>query len=147
MPQVPEFNLEGYWSRAFPTLFPTGAGEYLASRQQWLTLGQCSKHLIRYRDGRFAQHPRFRYFALNTRMRWRALETDRVFIKQRIGENHLSVEELKEMVNRGETSFASRVMRCSSSLHGARQNWCTQRLNLAAMQEALGMPTIFFTLS
>ena len=80
-------------------------------------------------------------------MRWRALETGRVFVKQRIGENHLSVEEPKEMVNRGETSFASRVMRFSSSLHGTRQYWCTQRLNLAAMQEALGMPTIFFTLS
>ena len=80
-------------------------------------------------------------------MRWRALETGRVFVKQRIGENHLSVEEPNEMVNRGETSFASRVMRFSSSLHGTRQYWCTQRLNLAAMQEALGMPTIFFTLS
>ena len=144
---IDEFNSEGYWSRAFPTLFPTGAGEYLAPRQRRLTLGQYSKHLIRYRDGRFAQHPRFRYFALNTMMRWRALETGRVFVKQRIGENHLSVEEPKEMVNRGDTSFASRVMRFSSSLHGTRQYWCTQRLNLAAMQEALGMPTIFFTLS
>ncbi len=97
---IDEFNSEGNWSRAFPTLFPTGAGEYLAPRQRRLTLGQYSKHLIRYRDGRFVQHPRFRYFALNTMMRWRALETGRVFVKQRIGENHLSVEELKDMVNR-----------------------------------------------
>ena len=51
------------------------------------------------------------------------------------------------MVNRCETLFAFQVMRFSSSLHKTRQYWCTQRLNLAAMQEALGMPTIFFTLS
>ena len=50
------------------------------------------------------------------------------------------------MVNQGETSFASRLMRVSSSLYGTRQCWSTQRLNLAAMQEAIGMPTIFFTL-
>ena len=68
-------------------------------------------------------------------------------VKQRIGENQMSVEELKNMINRGETLFASRVMRFSSSLHGTRQYCCTQRLNLTAMQETLGMPTIFFKLS
>ena len=69
-----------------------------------------------------------------------------MLVKQRIGENHLSLEELKDMVNRGYTSFAYPVMRFSSSLHGTRQYWCTQKLNLAAMHKALGMPTVFFTL-
>ena len=64
-----------------------------------------------------------------------------MFVKQVIGENHLSLEKLKEMVNRGETLFACRKMRYSSSLHGTKQYWCTQKLNVAAMQEALGMLT------
>ena len=66
---VDEFNSKGYWSRAFSTLFPTGAVEYLTPRQRRITLGQYSKHLICYHDGRFAQHSRFRYFSLNTMMR------------------------------------------------------------------------------
>lgn len=38
------------------------------------------KHLMLYSDGRFARHPCFRYFALNTEMCWRALQAGRVYI-------------------------------------------------------------------
>ena len=34
-----------------------------------VTLGYYLKHLMMYSDGRFARHPCFRYFALNTEMR------------------------------------------------------------------------------
>ena len=57
---VDEFKSEGYFTRAFPTLFPTSVGEFLASRQRSVKLGQYFKHLMRHYDGRFAQHPRFR---------------------------------------------------------------------------------------
>ena len=75
---ISEFTTEGYWTQAFPTLFPTGAGDFRSPRVRSVTLADYLKHLMRYKDGRFAQHPRFRYFALNTLMRWRALETSRV---------------------------------------------------------------------
>ena len=65
---VNEFNTEGYMSCAFPTLFPTGAGDFLAPRERVVTVGNYFKHLIRCDDGRFARHPHFRYFALNTEM-------------------------------------------------------------------------------
>ena len=35
---VNEFNMEGYMSCAFPTLFPTGAGDFLAPRERVVTL-------------------------------------------------------------------------------------------------------------
>ena len=35
-----------------------------------------------YADGRFARHPRFRYFALNTELRWRALQAGRIYVRQ-----------------------------------------------------------------
>ena len=144
---IDEFKSEGYWSRSFPTLFPTWDAEYLAPRHRRNTLGQFLKHLILYEDGRFAQHARFRYFPLNTMLTWRAKETGCVFVKQRIGDNHISVEELKDMVNQGQSSFASKVIRLGSSLHGSKQYWLSQRRNLMAMEEALGMPLIFFTMS
>ena len=37
---IDEFNSEGYWSSAFPTLFPKGDAEYLAPRHRRITLGQ-----------------------------------------------------------------------------------------------------------
>ena len=79
---INKFNMEGYFTRAFPTLFPTGAAEFLAPRIHRITIGNYFKHLIMYDDGRFAKHCRFRYFALNTEMRWRALQTGRIYVHQ-----------------------------------------------------------------
>ena len=66
---INEFTTDGYMSCAFPTLFPTGAADYLAPRQRSVTIGNYFKHLMLYQDQWFAKHPRFRYFALNTEMR------------------------------------------------------------------------------
>ena len=64
-----ESHSEGYITLAFPTLFPTGAADFTAPRMRPVTLGYYLKHLMMYSDGRFARHPRFRFFALNTKMR------------------------------------------------------------------------------
>ena len=61
-----EFTTEGYFSCAFPTLFPTGAGDFSGQRQNQVTIGNYFKHLMMYDDNRFA---------LNTEMRWRTLQT------------------------------------------------------------------------
>ena len=76
-----EFISEGYISCAFPTLLPTGDADFLAPRQRAVTVGNYFKHLLRNEDGRFAKRSRFRYFALNTEMRWRALQNGRIYIK------------------------------------------------------------------
>ena len=79
---INEFTTEGYFTCAFPTLFPTGAADFLGQRQNQVTIGIYFKHLMMYDDGRLAKHPRFRFFALNTEMRWHALQTGRVYVKQ-----------------------------------------------------------------
>lgn len=95
---VNEFTSEGYFSCSFPTLFPTGAAEFLGARINNVTIGNYFKHLLLYDDGRFAKHCRFRYFALNTEMRWRALQTGRVYVRQNLEDAHLSVEQLRDMI-------------------------------------------------
>ncbi|MBA4719395.1 MAG: hypothetical protein HRO68_09990 [Nitrosopumilus sp.] len=140
-----EFTTEGYISCAFPTLFPTGAGEFLAPRQNLITCGNYFKHLLRYGDGQFAKHPRFRYFALNTMFRWRALQTGRIYINKHPKDARLTLDELRDMVGHEGDSFASRVLHYASSLRGTNQYWYKQRGNLIAMVDALGMPTVFFT--
>ena len=98
---INEFTTEGYFSCAFPTLFPTGAGDFSGQRQNQVTIGNYFKHLMMYDDNRFAKHPRFRFFAFNTEMRWRALQTGRVYVKQHPGDAQLSLDELRDMVGRG----------------------------------------------
>ncbi|KAF8193196.1 hypothetical protein K438DRAFT_1761902 [Mycena galopus ATCC 62051] len=58
---------------AFPLLFPTGKANFAASRNIKVTMmevSQCTHttkwaaHLMWFKDGRFAHHPQFRYWAL-----------------------------------------------------------------------------------
>ncbi len=57
------------------TLFPTDAIDFITPRLCAVTVGNYFKHLMMYEDSRLARHLRFCYFALNTEMRWHALQT------------------------------------------------------------------------
>jgi hypothetical protein len=56
-------------SWAFPGLFPRGQAEYVTPRLRNVPYAEYIRHLILYKDMRFAQHPRFRYVVFNTLMR------------------------------------------------------------------------------
>ena len=142
---INEFSTEGYISCAFPTLFPTGAADFLAPRPLAVTIGNYFKHLMMYADSRFARHPRFRYFALNTEMRWRALQAGRIYVRQHPHDAQLSVDELREMIGREGEIFSNRVLHYATSMRGTRQYWFKQRSRLIAMVDTLGLPTVFFT--
>lgn len=142
---INEFRTEGYISSAFPSLFPTGAADYLAPRQVTVTAGNYMKHFMMFHDCRFARHPRFRYFALNSEMRWRALQCGNVYVRRHPDDARLTVEELRDMVGREGDTFSNKVLRYASSLRGTRQYWFKQRSHLIAMVDTLGLPTVFFT--
>lgn len=73
MPVVRGTPLSEYGSNiaisAFPTLFPTGRGGFDEPRQHKVTEKDWANYLLQLRGGRFARHPRFRYWALNTILR------------------------------------------------------------------------------
>ena len=109
-------------SCAFPSLFPTGAADFVAPRPRTVTIGNYFKHLMQYHDGRFAKHPRFRYFALNTEMRHRALQTGRIYVRQNPHDDHLSIDELRDMIGREGEVFSNRVLHYASGLRGTRSS-------------------------
>ena len=142
---INEFNTEGYISCAFPTLFPTGAADFVAPQPTAVTIGNYFKHLLKYDDGRFARHPQFRYFALNIEMCWRALQAGRIYVRQHPHDARMSVEELRDMVGREGEAYSNCVLHYVASLQGTRQYWFKQRSRLITMVDTLGLPTIFFT--
>ena len=75
-------------------------------------------------------------------MRWRALQTGRIYVHQNPNDDHLSIEELRDMVGREAESFSSQVLHYAASLRGTRQYWMRQRSRLVAMVDTLGMPTV-----
>ena len=98
-----------------PSSSPPGAADFVAPRQHVVTAGNYFKHLMMYHDGRFARHPRFRYFALNTEMRWRALQSGRIYVRQHPNDAHLIADELRDMVGREGEVFSNRVLHYASS--------------------------------
>ena len=98
-----------------------------------------------YRDGRFARHPRLRYFALNTEMRHRALGAGQIYVKQNTTDAQLTVQELRDMVSIGGEAFSRRVLHYTTSLRGTHSFWFKQRSRLISMIDTLGLPTVFFT--
>ena len=137
-----EFTTDGYFTCAFPTLFPIGAGEFLRQRPVQVTMCNYFKYLMLYDNGCFARHPRFRFFALNTEMRHRAVQTGRVYVHQHPGDGQLSLNELRDMVGRqGRPS----PVQCCPMLPVCVAYWQRQRNLLLCMVDTLGLPTIFFT--
>ena len=72
----------GYMTMAFPTLFPDSSGDFYQPRLRKIDLGDYFKHLLRFHCGRFAQHRRFPWFALNALQRARTHSCLNVFVKQ-----------------------------------------------------------------
>ena len=128
---INEFYTDGYITCAFPTLLPTGTADFTALCEHQVTIGNYFKHLMLYKDERFAKHPRFfRYFALNTEMHWHTLQTGRIYVQQHPHDAHLSVAELRYMIDQGSEPFSSRVQHFACTLCGTRSYWYRQRSRL-----------------
>ena len=78
-----EFNRsQPLLSLAFPTLFPYGVAEFVTPRIRQVKYADYVEHLIKYHDGRFAHHPRFRYVVFNTLMRLQVNKKSTYFVNK-----------------------------------------------------------------
>ncbi|CAB4043659.1 Hypothetical predicted protein, partial [Paramuricea clavata] len=118
-------------------------------------LQEIIKHLLKFAefiDGkwvyRFANHPRFSYWAFNMIHRKRILQQSGIFIKQNPGEAHLTIDELREMAaSDNSTLLMSKVSRYIGNIAGTNAYWNKVRKELKAMITNVGAPTLFFTFS
>lgn len=103
--------------------------------------------MLRYSDGRFSRHRRFAWFAFNTIQRARAAEHSKTYVRQEVGEGHLTVEDLRTMIEEGDGALAGRMMRYGRQLRGTRAYWATRRAELTDMIDVIGTPHLFITFS
>ncbi|KAK3909608.1 ATP-dependent DNA helicase pfh1 [Frankliniella fusca] len=143
---INEFKTPGYVAMAFPTLFPTGQADLRNPREFSISPKKYFQHLLRYHDDRFAKHPRFRYFALNSIMRWTALSNGGIFVRKNSNFKNMNAEQLKEELE-NDPSLIKKLMFYNSNLQGTRSFWYSKGQELLSMVEQLGLPTLFFTLS
>ena len=151
-----EYQISHLATMAFPTLFPDGQGD--PTNQGLLRdvpLQERIKHLLKFAeiiDGkwvyRFANHPRFSYWAFNMIQRKRILQQSGIFLKQNPGEAHLTIDELREMATSNNANlFMSKVSRYVGNIAGTSSYWNRVREDLKAIITNVGAPTLFFTFS
>lgn len=75
------------------------------------------RHLISYKDQRFANDPRFRFFALNSVMRWTALRGGSLYVKHHQELQGKTVKELKSMLAEN-PSLVKQIMCYGTKLRG-----------------------------
>lgn len=101
---INEYNTEGLFDMAFPTLFLRGEVDWLQPRMRNVHLHEYAKHLLRYSDNRFGRHPRFRYFLHNIIMRHHAQASSTVFVKKNMADLPTTIDELREHLQNLPTS-------------------------------------------
>ncbi|KAK3926425.1 Peroxynitrite isomerase THAP4, partial [Frankliniella fusca] len=145
---ISEFDVEKYdITEAFPTLFPQGECCLSDSRRSKpVSSINYFQHLMRFHDKRFGRHPRFRYFALNSIMRWWAIRDGGVFVQKNPEITNMTMNELKKKI-KDNPSWLNKIMGQSGKLRGTRAFWYARGRELISMVEQIGLPTVFFTLS
>ncbi|KAK4699420.1 ATP-dependent DNA helicase PIF1, partial [Phenoliferia sp. Uapishka_3] len=132
---------------AFPFLFPTGVGDLNAYRTHAVTDQDWFKHVMKARDGRFAQHPRFRYYILNMCLRWQAKKISKYYCKRHKADKVMTLSELRALLKGPATRLADRISRSADPIKGTRPYWMKKRSQLESMIVAHDTPHVFITLS
>lgn len=80
---IAEFNTtQPVLSWTFPTLHPRGEADSLNPRLRSVSFHDYIQHLLKFHDGRFARHPRWRYVVFNTLMRKQSSQRAGFFVRK-----------------------------------------------------------------
>lgn len=113
-------------------------------------MAEWAEHLLWYRDGRFAKHPYFKFVIHNMIMRKRALEKSSFIVKQKLGDQHFTIDELKKLIENGDSSVSEKILYFSGDLRGTSQYWGQRAKELRSLvqykiNEGMGLPSFFTT--
>ena len=136
------------FAMAFPTLYPTGQADFNTPRLRKVDLNDYAQHLMRFHDGRFGRHPRWRFFVFNILMRRKANSSARFYVSKASGLKDLSRDELAEALLADE-GLLPQIVRQGSDLTGTRPYWKNKSNSLQAQARFLSpsMSPVFVTFS
>jgi ATP-dependent DNA helicase PIF1 len=139
---------ERIFAMAFPTLFPTGDADFNTSRSRSVSLKDYAQHLLRWKDGRFGRHPRFRFLIFNIYMRQQASSTARFYVSKASGISGLTLDQLTEALDT-DVGLLPQIVRQGASLIGTRPYWRNKSNDLLAQARFLSQTTspVFITFS
>ncbi|XP_053391813.1 uncharacterized protein LOC128554571, partial [Mercenaria mercenaria] len=146
-----EFTTQFFFTLAFPCLFPYGSGDFHINRPRTCSsLADWAEHLLWYLDGRFASHQYFKFVVHNMIMHKSAIEKGNFIVRQQLGDQHITVSNLKDSIKNGDDTLSKKIVYLSATLRGTSQYWAQRAKELQALthyniSKGLGLPSIFAT--
>lgn len=95
------------------------------------TLADWAEHMLKFHDGRFGMHSRFRFLVFNIIMRQRGRDRTGFFVKQHPELNILDIDDLKEKLAE-DPALLRNIVRSGAPLTGTRPYWRQKGNNLGA---------------
>ena len=142
----------GLFTQTFPWLFPGGLGDFGQFWDKNITVGKWARNLLYYKDGRFAKDKIWCFFALDFSTRKKNQQSGGFFIKTFFKEGPKSLNELKEEIENGNTSWIEQLSYYSQRVIGSPGYWRAKRSEVYSwinhhIEAGHGPPTFFITLS
>lgn len=136
------------FAMAFPTLYPTGCADFRSPRLRKVKLKEYARHLLYYKDSRFAIHPRWRFFVFNIIMRQSAGSAARFYVSRHSDLSGLSRNELVERLE-SDPAVTDQIARQGHVISGTRPFWTRKGSTLQALARFLSpsMSPVFLTFS
>ena len=138
---------------AFPHLFPGGNADVNEhDRAIKVSESDWAKHLLYQKDGRFVRDKIWCFFALNYCARRRNIQDGSYFVDGHISSPPMCLDQLKNQIQEGDTSFINKLMFYSKRTRGSDAFWRYKRAELYNwihyhVTMGHGPPNIFMTLS
>ena len=148
---ISEFVTSNLFTMAFPCLFPYGSGDFHVNRPRTCeSMADWAEHLLWFEDGRFANHQYFKFVVHNMIMRKRAIENSTFIVKQKLGDAHLSVSDIRDKIQNDDNSIIKKIIYLSSNLRGSSKYWDQKAKELRSLvqyniNEGCGLPSSFCT--
>ena len=123
---VSEFSTKGFFTKAFIELFPDGKGDISITEEHSKTpkLLEWLRHLLRFKDRKFATHPTFILVLVNMLQRHKALTVGNVYAKLQCPD--LSFKELKEKILSGDFNALRNLYYFGRDIKGTPQYFGSQ---------------------
>ncbi|KAL4227765.1 hypothetical protein ACF0H5_013201 [Mactra antiquata] len=129
-----EFTTQFFFSLSFPCLFPDTKGDFNINRPRTCnSISQWAEHLMWFQDSRFAHHQYFKFIVHNIIARKSTLEKSNFIVKQQLGENPVSITELKDHIQSGDNSFANKILYLGATLRDKSQYWGQRNRELRSL--------------
>ena len=137
---------------SFPDLFPGGVGDINDAREKKIGIAEWARHLMLYKDGRFARHKLFPFYVFNYMARHRNKNEANFFVKSFGCNNVNTVTEIQQKIQEGGEDFLCKISYVTKNIVGSDGYFRNKREELLHwirfhVDAQHGPPNFFITLS